>query len=319
MQEVLPQVVGAKPPTAVRVGGFLPGTSPAARSLEQAAREVADSAVPILILGESGAGKRTLAAFIHSLSSLRTEPFHQVRCAEVTPEWLANWTTQQGGSAGGTWLMTEVTELPKVSQPKLLMWIDGQAANRINTRVILSSRRNLEEELRTGCLREDLYYRISGICLRVPPLRHRREDIPLLTDYFLAKYSVLFGHAKPKIGEDMRRFLREYSWPDNVRELEEVAKTIAAIADERLALAALTTALVNGPQRKGNGAISLKHAARAASREAEKELILDVLTRTHWNRKRAAQQLQISYKALLYKLKQIGLDDDVRGTKEKLI
>jgi two-component system, NtrC family, response regulator AtoC len=312
MQDVSPRVLGVNPAPEVPVAEFLPGTSPAALSLERAAREVADSAVPILILGEAGAGKRTLAARIHCLSSLRAEPFREVRCADLTPAWFMSRTESEPGSLSGTWLLTEVTELPTVSQSKLLSWIDEQAtATQISSRIILSSRGNLEEELRTGRFREDLYYRISGVCLRIPPLRHRREDIPLLTDYFLARYLAVFGHAKPAIGEDMRRFLREYSWPNNVRELEEATKTIAAIGDERLALAALKAALVSGRQRDGNGTISLKQAGRAASQEAEKELILEVLTRTRWNRKRAALELQISYKALLYKLKQIGVKDSL--------
>jgi two-component system, NtrC family, response regulator AtoC len=162
--------------------------------------------------------------------------------------------------------------------------------------------------VRAGNLREDLYYRISGVCLRLPPLRQRREDIPILTEYFLRKYEREFQRTVPVLSEETYRLFQEYSWPGNVRELENAAKAIVALGDERVAMGGLRAMLLR-PDHGGDGRVSLKQAARAASREAEKEIILRALTRTRWNRRRAAQDLQISYKALLYKLKQMGCSE----------
>jgi two-component system response regulator AtoC len=146
----------------------------------------------------------------------------------------------------------------------------------------------------------------------VPPLRHRRDDIPALSEHFLDKYSNLFGRPRPTLTPNVWRFLLEHNWPGNVRELENTVKTLVAVGDERIAISAL-----RGPAAVDvigvNDGMSLKQAARAASRRAEKELILRVLNKTRWNRKRAAQELKLSYNALLYKLKQVGLDDEMVG------
>ena len=175
-------------------------------------------------------------------------------------------------------------------------------------RLICGSARDLEGELRRGRLREDLYYRVSGVCLRLPPLRQRKEDIPFLMGYFLRKYARDFRHTVPDLSAETLRLFLDYAWPGNLRELEDAARVLAALGDERMALGGLR-ALLRKPETGSDGAgVSLKAASRAASREAEKELILNTLTRTRWNRRRAAEQLQISYKALLYKLKQIGFE-----------
>jgi two-component system response regulator AtoC len=160
--------------------------------------------------------------------------------------------------------------------------------------------------MREGHFREDLYYRISGMCIRLLALRQRKEDIPGLVNFFLRKYSALFGRDKPEISQTAMRAFIDYSWPGNIRELEHCVQKIIALGDERVALTDLRASRKE-PVLEGNG-VSLKQAARAASRQAEHELILRVLARTRWNRKRAAQELGISYKALLYKMKQVGID-----------
>jgi two-component system response regulator AtoC len=176
-------------------------------------------------------------------------------------------------------------------------------------RLICGSARDLEVEVRAGNLREDLYYRISGVCLRLPPLRQRREDIAGLMDHFLRKYARDFQRPVPALSEETHRLFQEYSWPGNVGELENAAKAIVALGDETVAMGGLRAMLMR-PDLGGNGnRVSLKQASRAASREVEKEIILRALTRTRWNRRRAAQELQISYKALLYKLKQMGCSE----------
>jgi DNA-binding NtrC family response regulator len=187
----------------------------------------------------------------------------------------------------------------------------GAVAEAPGWRLISATCRDLEKEVRAGRFLEDLSYRLSGICLRLPPLRHRREDIPALAEFFMEKYALRLGNPRPQLSPGGLRVLAEYGWPGNLRELEDAMKKIVALGAEETILADLGQG--NGRARNGNGnghgeKLSLKQAGRAASRQAERELILKVLTRTHWNRKRAAQELQISYKALLYKMKQIRLD-----------
>jgi two-component system response regulator AtoC len=175
-------------------------------------------------------------------------------------------------------------------------------------RLICGSARDLEVEVKRGRLREDLYYRISGVCLRLPPLRQRKEDIAFLMGHFLRKYARDFRRTVPDLSAETLRLFLDYSWPGNLQELEDAARVLVAMGDEHVALEGLRARL-RRPEAGSNGpGISLKAASRAASREAEKELILTTLTRTRWNRRRAAAELQISYKALLYKLKQIGFE-----------
>ena len=145
--------------------------------------------------------------------------------------------------------------------------------------------------------------------MRLPPLRQRKEDIPVLRDWFLLAAARDFSRAVPVLSPETQNFFLEYNWPGNIRELKDAARAIVGLGDETLAMGGLRS-LLRRVDRGGNGEkISLKDAARAASREAEREIILQVLTRTRWNRRRAAQELQISYKALLYKLKQIGYQE----------
>jgi len=147
------------------------------------------------------------------------------------------------------------------------------------------------------------------VCLRLPPLRQRREDIPILVEHFLQKFGRDFHREVPVLSEETLRLFEEYAWPGNVRELENAAKAIVALGDETVAMGGLR-AMLRRRDATGNGKrVSLKQASRAASRETEKELILRALTHTRWNRRRAAQELQISYKTLLYKLKQMGCSE----------
>jgi len=181
----------------------------------------------------------------------------------------------------------------------------------LSARLISATSRNLDEEVRAGRFRNELYYRINGVCLRLPPLRERKDDIPLLVEFMLTKHAAEFGRPRPALSPRTLRVFLEHSWPGNIRELENSVRKIVALGDERLAVADLecapveARAPVDAPETRG---YSLKAAARAASRGAEREMILKALAHTRWNRKRAAQELQISYKSLLYKLKQIGFE-----------
>ena len=297
---------------------YVPALSPAMRAVERVIADIAPTDIPVLIQGESGTGKEVVAAQIHRMSMRRGEPFTKVSCAAITPEFFSvrAHNGANGTEPSGIFLLDEISELDPACQPKLLHVLpDGEAfpleaaLATLGARVICTTSRNLEEEMRAGRFREELYFRINGVCLRLPPLRHRKEDVPVLVSYFLAKYAAQFGRPQPKLsGYAMTQFA-DYDWPGNVRELENAVKKIVALGEERAAVADLRARATAQGNNGGAEIPSLKDAARAASRQAERELILKVLGRTRWNRKRAAQELQISYKALLYKLKQIGLND----------
>lgn len=300
---------------------FVDSISPATSLVERIITEIAPTDIPVLILGESGSGKDITAQRIHRLSRHRSEPFAKLTCTNLSTRELENLLSggESNGiverlSNAGTVLFDEIGDLEPACQPKLLHALrDGNRGpqyNLIRARVISSSARNLEEEIRQGRFREELYYRLNSACLRLPPLRRRREDIPALVDYFLNKYSEELGRPKCYFSTSAMRRLLDYHWPGNIRQLENAVRNIVALGDEGLALGELE---MTGENPGGRASVppsySLKEAARAASQQAERELILKALQRTRWNRKRAAQELRISYKALLYKLKQIGMDD----------
>ena len=305
---------GQRLPEAPAGLAFVEGVSASMRPVEAVIRQLAQRDVPVLLLAESGAGKHATAQRIHQMSRRSAQPFRWFQCSNVQPEDLE--VLQEQGktvSGAGTIYLQELADLNEGCQARLLEALpespeNGDAGSE-RARLICGSARDPEVEVKRGRLREDLYYRISGVCLRLPPLRQRKEDIPFLIGYFLRKYARDFRRTVADLSAETLRLFLDYSWPGNLRELEDAARVLVALGDEQVALGGLR-ALLRKPDASGNGAaISLKAASRAASREAEKELILEVLTRTRWNRRRAAQELQISYKALLYKLKQIGYEE----------
>jgi len=287
---------------------WLESVSAGMRTVEAVIRELSQNDVPVLVVAEHGSGKAAAAARIHVLSTRAAEPFRAYQSSDASEEILA-----AGDGQGGTVYLQEVGDLTAETQRELVRQIglngngSGDDQRRV-PRYICGTSRELEPEVKAGKFREDLYYGISGVCLRMPPLRQRKEDIPVLRDWFLAAAARDFCRAVPVLSPVTQSFFLEYNWPGNIRELKDAARAIVALGDETLAMGGLRS-LLRRVDRTGNGEkISLKDAARAASREAEREIILQVLTRTRWNRRRAAQELQISYKALLYKLKQIGYE-----------
>jgi len=292
---------GTPPNGTIRV--WRESVSSGMRTVEAVIRELSQNDVPVLVVAEPGSGKQAAAARIHALSNRASEPFQVCHGNEASRDLLASWQDE-----GGTVYLQDVGDLDCSAQAELVRQIasGGEEARRI-PRFICGTSRELEAEVKAGKFREDLYYRISGVCLRLPPLRQRKEDIPVLLDWFLSAAARDFSRAVPVLSSETQSFFLEYHWPGNIRELKDAARAIVALGDESLAMGGLRSLL---RAHRGNGErVSLKEAAKAASREAEKELILQVLTRTRWNRRRAAQELQISYKALLYKLKQIGYQE----------
>ena len=300
------------------------GLSPAMRSMERLIAGIAPTDIPVVLSGESGTGKEVVALELHRRSSRRDEPFFKCRCGTVSAEQLSLHlipAERNGETSGGTIFLDEVNQLDPPSQSALLQALpDGSQVQRRFTRarVISATTKDLEEEMREGRFRRELYYRLNGVCLRLPPLRERKEDIPVLLDAFLKKYASLFSLREPKLSSVTADLLLQHSWPGNVRELENFARKFVALRNEQLALSDLAPGRWGASQNptkqvsvlSGHRIQSLKEASREASRRAERELILEVLQRTRWNRKQAARELQISYKAMLYKLKYLGLDSD---------
>jgi len=279
------------------------------RAVEAVIRELAQNKVPVLLLAETGAGKRTTAQRIHQLCGYPATAFHVCSCIRLVPQQLGE--SDSTWCQSGTVFFEEVGNLTAECQTKLVLVLSQMNRNGNDSpgpRLVCGSSRDLEAEVRSGRFREDLYYLISGVCLRLPPLRQRKEDMASLIEFFLAKHAEEFHRSVPALSAPTQQLFQEYAWPGNVRELEDVTRAIVVLGDEALVMGGLRAVLTKA-DRPGHGErVSLKQAARAASREAEKKLILKVLTRTRWNRRRAAQELQISYKALLYKLKQIGCE-----------
>lgn len=294
-------------------GPYIWGQTSAMRSLECVVRILAITDVPLLIAGECGTGKRTLALQIHHMSARGDALPINVCCAELTAERLSqllrNDADGNGTSNGGTVILDEIADLNCSCQHKLLeLFADGGAAAAV--RLIACTARALDRNSPLGRLREELFCRLAGVQLLLPPLRYRRVDVPALAEHFLARYSVLFSRPKPTLGPEILKFLEGHSWPGNISELEDAAKIIIALGDDRMAIAALRAAGArHSKPADRTSSLSLKQAARAASQATEREIIAKALSQTHWNRKQAAQRLQISYKALLYKLKQFGLDE----------
>ena len=281
---------------------FVDAVNPTMKGMEAVIRELAHNSVPVLLIGEPGTGKRTIAKRIHNGSIQPGSEFRILSCSDLSSSSMkANLQLQ-----ATTLYLDEVGDLSPESQQCLMEVLSMASDGERSVRVVGGSARDLERDVRNGIFREDLYYRLSGVCLRIPPLRQRKEDIPELMSFFLARYAEVFHRAAPELSAPTRQLFLDYSWPGNLRELEAAARAIVAVGDESVAMGGLRSMLVRSDNGTNGARVSLKEVARAASREAEKELILKALTRTRWNRRRAAQELQISYKALLYKLKQIG-------------
>jgi len=288
----------------------------AMQALNTMVADLARTDIAVLLTGESGTGKEVYARLIHRLSGLNEAPLTKISCATLDPSRLLGQVQDclRAGAEGhraGSLFLDGVDELDLACQRVLLSLLpDGEPSGqtgKITARLISSTTRNLEKETQAESFRRELYFRINGACLHLPPLRDRKEDIPALLEYFLARHADEMNKSAPALNNEMMELLVSYSWPGNIRELENVTKKIVAVGDAHMAIDNLRAAPLGLPAANGGPRVtSLKLAARAASRQTERELILKALERTHWNRKRAAQELQISYKALLYKIRQTG-------------
>ena len=294
---------------------FIPGRSAPMEALNAALTGLAQTAIPVLIVGESGTGKDVYARRLHQLSLRHADAFEKIACAFTEDsqirEKLQNYASgAKGADQTGTLFLDGVQELGPTAQKCLLALLDSPGTT-WNPRIVSSAPPGIERDVEAGRFRGELYFRLKGARLHLPPLRERKEDIPILLEYLFAKHGGELYEGGLAMGRAELEALAAYAWPGNVRELENLAKKMIAIGSTRIdpkdfpgGVVCLGGALENAPLSP------LKVAARKALRRTERELILDALTRTHWNRKKAAQELQISYKSLLYKLKQIGEDQE---------
>ncbi len=330
---------------------FLFSQNPKMRAVEDVIDHVADTDVTVLVRGESGTGKELVARLLFERSGRAQKPFVKVNCAALPPELLESelFGYEKGAftgaqrrklgkfeiANGGTIFLDEISEMKPGLQAKLLQVLqDGEFSRlggdgdvQVEARVIAASNRNLEVAVREGAFREDLFYRLNVVTINVPPLRDRADEIQPLAEHFLRHYSRTYGKELKPISDALMHAFQHYEWPVNVRELENLVKRLVVLGSERPLLqeiAARRTQVRPAPSDMGSlsqlerfmagevDRVSLKRIAREAVQVAEKRLIEKVLHRTRWNRKAAAEILQISYKALLYKMRDAGLADSTR-------
>ncbi len=340
----------ARPPEPrlqTELDGSQPVLSGAMERVRDLVERIADTDVPVLLVGESGVGKDVIARQIHSLSRRAARPFVKINCAALPAELLESelFGHERGAFTGahtekpgkfelahqGTIFLDEIGEMDPRLQAKLLQVLQdeefyrvgGRRPVRVDARVLTATNRVLEAAIRQGTFREDLFYRLNVVTVRVPPLRERKEEIGPLVRHFTEKYRRRYrGGLEEVPAEVMERFLA-YDWPGNVRELENLVRRLVVLRDPAMVLGELTAGRAPGAPtipntvRDGPGSLPvplpddepLKEVARRAARMAEREAILRALKRTGWNKRKAAKRLQVSYKALLYKIRGCGIVD----------
>jgi two-component system response regulator AtoC len=276
--------------------------APIEAQTQRAIGRIAESDCPVLIIGEHGVGKRTVAAQIHAQSHRTRSTFTEIYSADASEQSILS-----AFSAGGTVYLAEIGDL-SLSLQELIIEAYFHSWQPQTSRLLCGTSRELSEEIESRRMMEDFFHLVSAVTLRISPLRCRRSEILTIADDLLTQYSKQFDRPKPVLRKEIIEFLMEHSWPGNLPELQTAIKTFVAIGDQSISLAALKAA---APTLRLNGhekPLSLKEATRAASIQIERQLISEVLVTTGGNRKRAADKLGISYKALLYKLKQVGVE-----------
>jgi two-component system, NtrC family, response regulator AtoC len=302
------------------------------RAIRSIIESIADTDTTVLVRGESGVGKDLIARAVHAASTRRQGPFIKVNCAAIPQGLLESelFGHEKGAFTGahrrkpgqfeyankGTIYLDEIAELPLALQAKLLhvlqdfrfSRVGGHGMIDVDARVIAATNRDLEVAMRCGEFREDLYYRLNVVEIRVPPLRERREEIPALAAWFLAKFNAQYGRQK-KLPEETFARLSSYSWSGNVRELENAIRRLVVLSDGEQAVEALVDRRRSAPLDALRPLVteSLREIARRGAREAERKALAEVLERVHWNRAEASRILKVSYKTLLNKICECGL------------
>ena len=269
---------------------------------QRAIARIAESDCPVLIVGEHGVGKRSIAAQIHAQSHRSRSFFTEIRSAEADPQALLSAL-----STKGTVYLADIGDL-SLSLQELIISSYFHSDRAQGCHLLCGTSHDLLEEVKAWRMREDFYYLVSVITLRISPLRYRKSEILSIADELLTQYSKQFDRPKPVLREEIIGYLMEHTWPENLSELKTAIKTFVAIGDQSISLAALKAGAPTGNRNGSRRPLSLKEVTRAASIQIEGQLISEVLVKTGGNRKRAANELGISYKALLYKLKRAGTE-----------
>jgi transcriptional regulator with PAS, ATPase and Fis domain len=304
------------------------------RQVEAQAKLVAKSDIPVLILGESGTGKEVIANYTHQMSRRAGKMFLKVNCAAMPADLLESelFGYEQGAFTGavkskpgkfeicdgGTIFLDEIGEMPATLQAKLLHVLqDGtfsrlgsRGPSRTDVRIIAATNVNMKEAMARKTFREDLYYRLNGLSINLPPLRERLEEIPALVEYFMRKGARKYELDPMPVSGNLIDALTNYQWPGNLRELENIINRFLILQDEKTVIGELegnraTPTFANSNDHTQAG--GLKRLVRGIKGETESSVIAGVLEEVGWNRKAAASDLKISYKALLYKIKQYEL------------
>jgi two-component system response regulator AtoC len=311
------------------------GHSQHMQEVRRTVEKVAGADIPVLIQGESGTGKEVVAKLIHSMSSWAGGPLVKVNCPAIPGTLLESelfgyergaFTGAYGTKPGrmeladrGTLFLDEISELELGLQAKLLQFLqDGRFCRigaqediQVEARVICATNRELEREVEAGTFRQDLFYRINVVRIQLPRLEQRREDIPELIQYFLDYHNEKFNRQAGQLSSQVAQVLQSYEWPGNIRQLENLIKRYVVLGSEDSIISDLSvrnrTHLNLQTEIASGGSISLKKVTRDAVHALEREIILKALQAHHWNRKRAAKALNISYRALLYKIRQADL------------
>jgi len=305
------------------------------RKIRSQSKLVANVDIPVLILGESGVGKEVIAKMIHKYSPRSHRTFLKMNCAAVPADLLESelFGYEPGAFTGathakpgkfelcnkGTIMLDEIGEMPTSLQAKLLHVLQDQQFSRlgsrtvqkVDVRVLAATNINIQEAIATRKLREDLYYRLNGFTITVPPLRDRKEEISLLLKHFMSQVAERYARPPLPLTPLLMQACERYGWPGNLRELGNFVKRYLVLGDEEMAIAELAPpgekALAGATGGGGAGSDGLKSLVRSVKDEAEMEAISHALTETNWNRKKAAALLKISYKALLYKIRQYDI------------
>lgn len=294
---------------------------------------VAAADISVLISGESGTGKDIIARLLHAYSPWAKGPFVKVNCPAIPGTLLESelfgyekgaFTGAYGTKPGrvelahrGTLFLDEISELDASLQAKLLQLLqDGQFSRigaqedkRVEVRVVCATNRHLHTEIEHGRFRQDLFYRIAAMTIQLPPLRERAIDLPVICEYLLQYYNDKLNGRAPMLRPALLAKMQRYAWPGNVRQLENLIKRYVVMGSEDVILSELLQPVENDSLDDFvfNGPISLKKLTRQTVRKIEAKIILNALHANNWNRKKAARSLDISYRALLYKLKDVGI------------
>jgi two-component system response regulator AtoC len=309
------------------------GNSPAMIAVRRQVEQAAVAGMPVLITGESGTGKNIVAQNLHLLSSRRDKPFVQVNCPSLPHSLIESelFGYEQGAFTGanharsgkvdqaqnGTLFLDEIGDLDISVQAKLLQVLQdfrfsrlgGSEERAVDIWLVCATHRNLRADMEANRFRSDLYYRINVVSIELPPLRDHSTDVPLLLNHFLRHYELKFGRSIQPLSKSVMNLLESYHWPGNVRELENLVKRYVVLGTEQAIVEALSereTVAENSPFIP-DAHLPLRIQTQRAVRVLERQIILRALNEHRWNRRKTAQSLDISYRALLYKIKDAGL------------